>query len=104
MRIAAAIAFAATAFTPAHAGGFENTSCVGPWWGTSNCTTVWGAPIDPYVRVVPPDALGDDDRAQLAARDRRWTVHCRPVLERDRYGVARYRYWDHGCEYGVGTD
>jgi hypothetical protein len=101
--IAAAFVLSAATLAPAHAGGFGDLSCVGPWRSFS-CVAVWGALVDPYVRIVPPDALSEEERAQLAARDRRWTTHCRPVLERDRYGVARYRYWDRGCEYGIGAD
>ena len=44
------------------------------------------------------------EKARLATRDHKWLARCRPVIERDRYGVARYYYAAPGCEFGVGTD
>ena len=58
---------------------------------------------DPYVRVVP-EALGEAQKSQLVARDRKWVARCHPVTERDSYGVARYHYAAPGCEYGLGTE
>ena len=48
--------------------------------------------------------LGEAEKARLATRDHKWLARCRPVIERDRYGVARYHYAAPGCEFGVGTD
>ena len=100
--VSAAIVLSLTAFTPAHAGTVIDLSCVGPA-KSFNCAAQWGTAGDPYVRQVP-EALGEADKARLATRDHKWLAHCRPVIERDRYGVARYHYVAPGCEFGVGTD
>ena len=63
----------------------------------------WGPGGDPNVRVVP-QALGNEERAQAAAREHKWLAQCQPVVRRDPYGVARYQYAARGCEYGVGAD
>jgi hypothetical protein len=51
-----------------------------------------------------PQALGDEERAQAAVRERKWLAQCHPVVRRDPYGVARYQYAARGCEYGIGAD
>lgn len=90
------------ALTSARAGGVVNLNCIGG--KTSfNCAAQWATPGDPYVRTVP-EALGETEKAQIAARERKWLARCRPVVEHDIYGVARYQYAAPGCEYGVGTD
>jgi len=58
---------------------------------------------DPNVRAVPRP-LGEEEKAQAAARERRWLAQCQPEIRRDPYGVARYIYAARGCEYGVGAD
>lgn len=88
--------------TPAGAGGVGVLSCVGGA-RSFNCAGQWGIAGDPYVRGVP-EVLGEAGKAQAAARDRKWQTHCRPVVERDYFGVARYQYAAPGCEYGVGAD
>jgi hypothetical protein len=83
----------------AEVGGF---SCVGGA-GSVNCIGQWGPGGDPNVRVVPR-SYSDDERAEARARDRKWVAQCQPVIDRDRYGVARYHYAARGCEYGIGAD
>ncbi len=86
----------------AHAGGVAELSCV-RGAKSLNCAAQWGTAGDPYVRSVP-DALGEAERAQATARDQKWLARCRPIVERDGYGVARYLYSSPGCEYGLGAD
>jgi hypothetical protein len=103
--IGAAIILSVMTFIPAFAGdagGISDTSCVGSWKGF-NCVTRSGPAGDPYVRLVP-EPLGEAEKARLAAHDRKWMARCHPVIEHDRYGVARYRYSAPGCEFGVSED
>jgi hypothetical protein len=51
-----------------------------------------------------PEPLDEAEKARVMARDRRWRARCRPVVENDRFGVARYHYSAPGCEFGVGED
>jgi hypothetical protein len=102
VRIGAALVLSILAQTSANAGSVSNYSCVGRWTGF-NCAEQWGEAGNPYIRLVP-EPLGEAERGQLAARDRRWVDHCHPVVQYDRYGVARYRYSATGCEFGVGAD
>jgi len=88
--------------TSASAGTVVDLSCLAGARSFS-CVAQMATGGDPYVRIVP-EALGEAQRAQLAARDRKWVARCHPVVERDSYGVARYRYAAPGCEYGLGTD
>ena len=97
--ISAAIVLSLITFASAYPETVVDPSCVGAT-KSFNCTTQWG---DPYVRQVPA-AVGEAEQARLSARDRKWLARCRPVIERDRYGVARYSYAAAGCEFGVGTD
>ena len=71
-----AIVASAMTLTSVYAGGVGNMSCVGQW----------GPGGDPNVRVVP-QALGDEERAQAAVRERKWLAQCQPVVRRDPYGV-----------------
>jgi hypothetical protein len=91
-----AIVASAMTLTSVYAGGVGNMSCVGGP-GSVNCVGQWGPGGDPNVRVVP-QALGDEERAQAAVRERKW------LARRDPYGVARYQYAARGCEYGIGAD
>ena len=100
VRIGAALALSILGQTAANAGSTNNDSCVGRWTGF-NCAEQ--GPMDPYIRIVP-EPVGETERAQFAARDRRWVEHCHPVVQYDRYGVARYRYSATGCEFGVGAE
>ncbi len=102
VRGAAAVVVSALTLTSVYAGGVGNTSCVGSARGY-NCVEQWGSGGDPNVRAVPRP-LGDEERAQAAARERRWLAQCQPEIRRDPYGVARYIYAARGCEYGVGAD
>ena len=97
-----AIVASAMTLTSVYAGGVGNLSCVGGQ-GSVNCVGRWGPAGDPNVRVVP-QALGDEERAQAVARERKWLPQCQPVIRRDPYGVARYQYAARGCEYGIGAD
>jgi len=97
-------------WTSAHAGslsaadtaGLSDTSCVGGWT-TFNCVTRWGPLSNPYVRLVP-QPIEQMEKERALARDRKWLARCRPVVEHDRYGVARYRYAAPGCEFGIDED
>lgn len=103
--VGAAIILSVMTFAPAYGGDttdLSDTSCVGSWKGF-NCVTRSGPTGDPYVRLVP-EPLGEAEKARLAVRDRKWLARCHPVIEHDRYGVARYRYSAPGCEFGVGED
>jgi hypothetical protein len=100
-RLGAAIGLSATTLTSAYAGA-GMLSCVGGP-RSFNCAAQWGAAGDPHVRTVPR-GLGEAEKVQAATRERRWLIHCQPVIERDAYGVARYQYAAPGCEYGVGAD
>lgn len=101
-RIGAALFLSILALTPARAGSVTNYGCVGSWPSFS-CTQVSAEVGNPYVRLVP-EPLGENERGQLAARDRRWVDHCHPAIQYDRYGVARYRYSTAGCEFGIGAE
>jgi hypothetical protein len=98
----AVIAVSAMTLTSVYAGGIGTLNCVGSR-GNVSCVGQWGPGGDPNVRAVPK-SLGDEERAQAAARERRWLAKCEPVIERDRFGVARYHYAARGCEYGIGAD
>ena len=100
--VSAAIVLSLTSATSANAGTVVDPSCVDPINGF-NCAAQWGTAADPHVMQVP-EAVGEAEQARFSARDRKWLARCRPVIERDRYGVARYSYAAAGCEFGVGTD
>jgi len=102
VRGGAVIAVSAMMLTSVYAGGIGTLNCVGGR-GSVSCVGQWGPGGDPNVRTVPKP-LGEDERAQAAARDRKWLAKCDPVIERDRFGVARYHYAARGCEYGIGAD
>jgi hypothetical protein len=101
VRIGAALVLSILAQTSANAGNASDPSCAGRWTGF-NCAALSGEANNPYIRLVP-EPLGDNERAQFAQRDRRWVDHCHPVVQYDRYGVARYRYTATGCEFGLGA-
>jgi hypothetical protein len=101
-QLGAAIILSVVTFRSAEAGGVVNLSCVAGA-RSFNCVAQYATAGDPYVRTVP-EALGEGEKAHVAARDRKWVTHCRPVVEYDRYGVARYQYAAPGCEYGLGPD
>jgi hypothetical protein len=101
-RIVAAILVSVATLTPARAAGIGGLSCVGSA-SSFNCVGQWGLGSDPYVRTVP-ETLDEGEKAQAAARDHKWLTRCRPVVERDIYGVGRYQYSAPGCEYGLGAD
>jgi hypothetical protein len=65
-----AIVASAMTLTSVYAGGVGNMSCVGGP-GSVNCVGQWGPRGDPNVRVVP-QALGNEERAQAAARTNGW--------------------------------
>jgi hypothetical protein len=85
----------------ARAQEIESGGCVGSAFAY-NCVDRWGPTGDPFIRIVPPptDAA---ERARASERERRWVDRCRPVIDHDRYGVARYRYAMPGCEFGIGA-
>ena len=66
--------------------GFYSDSCI---------ETFHSGRINPHVIQVPAST---DPAA--AARDRRWSERCRPVVLQDSFGMPRYRYDAPGCEYG----
>lgn len=101
-QVGAAIILSIITVTSAHAGGIVDLNCVGG--GRSfNCVAQWATPGDPNIRVVP-DALGEAEKTHATALDRKWLARCRPVIEHDGYGVARYHYSAPGCEFGIGAD
>ena len=97
VRIGAALVLSLLAHASANAEGVNNPTCTGR--GIA-CAEQTGSP---YIRLVPQPA-GDTERGRLAARDRRWVDHCHPVVQYDRYGVARYHYSAAGCEFGIGAE
>jgi hypothetical protein len=99
VRIGAALVLSILAQTAANAGNDANNSCAGRWTGFSCAEQA----ADPYIRIIP-EPVGETQKAQFAARDRRWVDHCHPTVQYDRYGVARFRYAATGCEYGVGAE
>jgi len=101
-RVGVVIGLSATTLASADAAGVRGFSCVGGF-GNFNCVARWAFPGDPYIRPVP-EPLGEAEKAQAATRERRWLIHCHPVIARDAYGVARYRYAAPGCEYGIGSE
>jgi hypothetical protein len=101
-QIGLAIVISASVIPSARAGGIGDLSCLGMAKSFS-CAGRWDmAPGDPYVRPVPEPS--EAQKAALRERDRKWLAHCRPVVERDPFGVARYRYAVPGCEFGIGAD
>jgi hypothetical protein len=88
-------------WTSAHAQGVSSGGCVGSW-NSFSCVRRWGPAGDPFVRLVP-QSLNAAERARAMQRDRQWVDRCRPVIRRDRYGVARYHYSLPGCEFGAGA-
>jgi hypothetical protein len=101
-RLGASAMLSAFTMASAYAGGVVNLGCAGGT-GSFNCVAQWATAGDPYVRVVP-EPLGEAQKAQLAARDRKWVAQCHPNITRDMYGVARYHYSAPGCEFGLVTD
>jgi hypothetical protein len=97
-----AIGLSATTLASADAAGVLGPSCIGGF-SSLNCMAQWAFPGDPHVRSVP-ETLGEADKAQAATRERRWMIHCHPIIARDAYGVARYQYAARGCEYGIGGE
>ena len=101
--IGAAFVLSITTFTSALAGSAADLSCLGAA-RSFNCAGQWApAAGDPNIRTVP-DAANEADKARMAERDRKWSAHCHPAIERDSYGVARYHYTAPGCEFGIGAD
>jgi hypothetical protein len=101
-RVGAAIGLLATMLASADAAGVGGLSCVGGF-RSLNCAARWAFPGDPYIRPVP-ETFSEAEKAQAATRERRWLIHCHPMIARDAYGVARYLYAARGCEYGIGGD
>jgi hypothetical protein len=101
-QIGAAIALSVVTGTSAGAGNVAAESCLGTA-RSYHCVDQWATSGDPYVRMVP-DAVSEAEKAQMTERDHRWLARCRPLVQRDSYGVARYYYAVPGCEFGVGSD
>jgi hypothetical protein len=100
--VGVAIGLSATMLASADAAGVRALSCIGGS-GSLNCMAQWAFPGDPYVRPVP-EIPGEAEKALAATRERRWLIHCHPIIARDAFGVARYQYAAPGCEYGIGGD
>jgi hypothetical protein len=84
---------------PAQADSVESTSCVGTFWSQS-CVTRWRDNVgNPHFIEVSP-LRSEQDIAESKERDRLWQARCKPLVERDRYGVGRYTYAQPGCEFG----
>lgn len=101
-RVGAALVVSVVSLSSAYAETVVDLSCLAGAKSLS-CVAQMATGGDPYIRVVP-QALGEAQNAQLAARERKWMARCHPVTERDNYGVARYHYAARGCEYGLGAD
>ena len=81
-------------------GGVHIDSCFGSIFGSRSCiSTFRGGWRNPHVIAVPV-AQSPEERAAADARDRRWVERCRPVSQRDLFGMQRYRYSQPGCEFG----
>ena len=100
--IGAAIILSVMSLTPAPAADIGVSNCVGGWRGFS-CVTRWGEAGDTYVREVP-EPIDEAEKLRREAGDRKWLARCHPVIAHDRLGVARYRYYAPGCEFGVTED
>jgi hypothetical protein len=101
-KIGAALLLSVVTWASARAGNIAAENCVGTA-RSFNCVDNWGTSADPHVRTVP-DAISEAEKTQMTERDHRWLARCRPVVQRDSYGVARYYYAAPGCEFGVGSD
>jgi len=44
--------------------------------------------------------VSEQDTAEQERRDKAWQARCKPVIRQDQFGVPRYIYAAHGCEYG----
>ena len=100
--VGAAMILSVVTLTPSFAGNVYDLNCVAAT-RSFNCVAQTATAGDPYIRVVP-EALDEAQKAQEATRDRKWVARCRPVIQRDRYGVARYHYSAPGCEFGPGGE
>ena len=84
--------------SPALADNTRSTSCVGSRWSVS-CVTTWrSGVVDPFVRELAPRS--EQEIAESKEREQQWRARCRPTIQHDRYGVARYVYAGPGCEFG----
>ena len=101
-QVGTAMLLSLVTLTAAYAGNVADQSCVGTA-RSFNCVDNWATSGDPYVRIVP-DAVSEAEKAQTMERDHRWLARCRPLVQRDSYGVARYYYAAPGCEFGIGSD
>jgi len=102
VQVGTAIVLSVVTLTAAYAGNIAGQSCVGTS-SSFNCVDHSATSGDPYVRIVP-DAVSEGEKAQMMERDHRWLARCRPLVQRDSYGVARYYYASPGCEFGIGSD
>jgi hypothetical protein len=73
-------------------------TCQGSRGAASCVMTYRRGRLSPHVIGMP--ARSDEEVKAAEARDRRWAERCEPVVRQDRYGMPRYRYAAHGCEYG----
>lgn len=101
-KVGAAAVLSAVTLRSASAASVIDLSCV-VGAHNFNCAAQMATGGDPYLRAVP-EPIGERQKAQIAARDRKWVARCHPVVERDGYGVARYHYAAPGCEYGIGAE
>lgn len=84
--------------SPALADDMDSTSCVETRGSSSCVTTRRNGVVDPFVRELPPRT--EQEIAESREREQKWRTRCRPTIEHDRYGVARYTYAGPGCEFG----
>jgi hypothetical protein len=84
--------------SPALADNVRSSNCVGSRMSVS-CVTTWrSGVVDPFVRELAPRT--EQEIAESKEREQKWQARCRPVIEHDRYSVARYTYAAPGCEFG----
>jgi hypothetical protein len=92
---------ASTSGSAAHTASVTSGGCVGWWWSSFECSTLWAPAVNPFVRLAP-QPVGEAEQTRATERDRKWLERCRPVVEPGRYGVPRYHYAAPNCEFGVG--
>jgi hypothetical protein len=94
-RILWATAFAVALGSPAHADHVHRWEFTyRPWFPSG--------PIAEVLKVPGPTT--DEDVAESAERDRRWTARCRPTVREDARGVPRYQYAAPDCDLGKTED
>jgi hypothetical protein len=85
--------------SPALADSTRTLNCVGAAGSISCVATRRGGVANPHITQVPAP-VSEQDTAEQERRDKAWQARCKPVIRQDQFGVPRYIYAAHGCEYG----